>query len=85
MNIPQLNYVTTFRSKSLHPIDFAYKKALQQGLKDTFQLDCKIKDLSSIAGPVELKQIIKNGFIASFLSDEEKEKAIQSVDLAWQE
>lgn len=33
----------------------------------------------------ELKQIIKNGFIASFLSDEEKEKAIQSVDLAWQE
>lgn len=62
MNIlPFTSKSTTFKSHNkLHPIDLAYKKALQQGLKDTFQLDCKIKDLTSIAGPVELKHLINN-------------------------
>ena len=31
----------------------------------------------------EIKQLIKNSFTASFMSDEEKAKAIQSVDDAW--
>lgn len=56
VNIDKVN----FKNKSLHPVDLAYKKALQQGLKDTFQLSCKIEDLTSIAGPIELKNIINN-------------------------
>lgn len=31
----------------------------------------------------ELKQIIKNSFLASFLSDEDKSKFIEKVDIAW--
>lgn len=31
----------------------------------------------------ELKQIIKNSFLASFLSDEDKSKFIEKVDTAW--
>lgn len=54
------NNPTNFNSRTLHPIDLAYKKALQQGLKDTFQISCKINDLSPIAGPIELQEIITN-------------------------
>ena len=50
----------SFKSNKLHQIDLAYKKALQKGLQDTFQLNCKIEDLKSIAGPIELKKIINN-------------------------
>jgi len=46
--------------KSLHPVDLQYKKLLQSGLKDSYGINCKIKDLASIAGPVELKKIIQN-------------------------
>ena len=49
-----------FKNKNLHPVDFAYKKSLQKGLKDTFNLSCKVEDLASIAGPIELKEIIEN-------------------------
>lgn len=54
-NTPQ-----NFGQKYLHPIDLNYKKLLQQGLKDTFNINCSIQDLTSIAGPVELKNIITN-------------------------
>lgn len=56
----QNNKSTSFKQNKLHPIDLAYKKLLQQGLKDTFEISCKIEDLSSIAGPMELRGIIKN-------------------------
>ena len=49
---------TSFKSKNLYPVDLAYKKALQKGLKDSYSLNCKIEDLNSIAGPIELKEII---------------------------
>lgn len=52
------NKLINFGSAKLHPIDLAYKKLLQKGLKDTFHINCKIEDLDSIAGPIELKQII---------------------------
>lgn len=48
----------SFKGLSLHPKDLAYKKLLQQGLKDTFEINCKIEDLGPVAGPVELKNII---------------------------
>lgn len=51
---------TSFKNLNLHPIDLAYKKKLQQGLKDTFNITCKIQDLNSIVGPMELKKILKN-------------------------
>lgn len=54
------NNPTNFNSRTLHPIDLAYKKNLQQGLKDSFDIKCKIEDLASIAGPIELKEIITN-------------------------
>lgn len=56
----QNNKSTNFKQGKLHPVDLAYKKMLQQGLKDTFEISCKIEDLSSIAGPMELRSIIKN-------------------------
>lgn len=40
------------------PEDAAYKKLLQQGLKDSFGISCKVEDLESIAGPKELRFII---------------------------
>ncbi len=54
------NKKPSFKSLPLHPKDLAYKKLLQQGLKDTFAINCKIEDLSPITGPVELKNIIDN-------------------------
>lgn len=51
---------TNFKNKNLHPVDLAYKKTLQKGLNETYQIKCKIKDLDSIAGPMELKEIIQN-------------------------
>ncbi|MBE7703539.1 MAG: hypothetical protein E7Z89_05760 [Cyanobacteria bacterium SIG28] len=47
-----------FKRGNLHPTDLAYKKSIQKGLKDTFNLSCKIEDLESIAGPVETREII---------------------------
>lgn len=52
--------VGSFKSRNLHLFDMEYKKALQRGLKDTFQIKCKVEDLESIAGPIELKEIIRN-------------------------
>ena len=45
---------------SIFPADIPYKKLLQQGLKDTYGISCKVEDLNSIAGPNELMFIIKN-------------------------
>ena len=47
-----------FKSKSAFVTDTAYKLSLKQGLKDTFNISCKIQDLESIATPRELKDII---------------------------
>ena len=46
-----------FKGK-LSPKDLEYKKLLQKGLKDTFEMTCKVEDLDSVAGPDELKSII---------------------------
>lgn len=54
----KINNHTTFKGINLSTKDLNYKRALQQGLKDTFNLNCKIEDLKSIAGPDELHQII---------------------------
>ena len=50
----------SFKGSKLHPKDIEYKKLLQKGLKDTFEMNCKVEDLESIAGPVELSKIINN-------------------------
>lgn len=61
MRIPSItNNFKNFGSLNLHPTDLAYKKQLQKGLQDTFKIKCKIEDLASIAGPIELKNIIEN-------------------------
>lgn len=51
---------TGFCAARMNPVDFAYKKALLKGLKDTFNMNCKIENLDAVAGPVELKNIIAN-------------------------
>lgn len=43
-----------------YPKDINYKKALQQGLKNSFNIDCPLKNLNSIAGPEEIQTIINN-------------------------
>ena len=49
----------SFKGKlPLSQADIAYKKLLQQGLKDTFSINCKPEDLNPIAGPDELRTII---------------------------
>lgn len=47
-----------FSARNIHPIDVKYKEALREGLKDTFGIKCSVDDLRSIAGPMELKEII---------------------------
>ena len=49
---------TAFKGAEIFSKDLAYKKLLQQGLKDSFGISCKLEDLQAIAGPQELKQII---------------------------
>lgn len=58
MKINKTNTVSFKSHQSLHPVDLAYKKLIQQGLKDTFNLSCKIEDLKSVAGPVELNMLL---------------------------
>jgi len=58
MKIDKTNKVSFKAKLQLHPVDIAYKKQLQQGLKDTFNLSCKIDDLKSVAGPVELQTLL---------------------------
>ena len=53
-----LDKQTSFNGINIHPKDLAYKQALQNGLKDSFGIKCKIEDLESVAGPMELKNII---------------------------
>lgn len=52
------SYNQTFKGKKLHPIDLAYKKTIQQGLKNTYNIKCEIEDLNSVVGPIELRRII---------------------------
>ena len=47
-----------FKGLNLHPADLVYKKQLQQGLKESYGLTCKVEDLNSVAGPMELREII---------------------------
>ena len=53
------NRSINFKSATLHPLDFAYKKVLQKNLQDSYGIKCKIEDLKSIAGPIEVREIIK--------------------------
>lgn len=53
------NNKTSFKCAYLPPKDAAYKKLLQKGLQESFGILCNIKDLDAVAGPVELKNIIK--------------------------
>ena len=53
------NNKISFKCAYLHPKDAAYKKLLQKGLQESFGILCNIKDLNAVAGPVELKNIIK--------------------------
>lgn len=48
----------SFKLNRLSQVDIAYKKLIQQGLKDSYGIKCKISDLNSITGPDELKSII---------------------------
>lgn len=52
------NRINSFNGTNLNRKDLSYKKALQKGLKDTFDINCKIEDLASVATPTELKNII---------------------------
>lgn len=52
----------SFKKQSEKPLDvrdFYYKKLLQQGINDTFNLSCSVNDLDSIAGPIELRKLLK--------------------------
>lgn len=60
MKILCINNNMAFGATKEQVADLPYKKLLQQGLKDTFQLNCKIEDLEPIAGPFELKKIISS-------------------------
>lgn len=61
MKISSVSRNVIFNGKaSFHPVDLSYKKALQKGLADTFDIKCKIDDMESIAGPYEFMNIIKN-------------------------
>lgn len=53
------NSSINFNSAKLHPVDFAYKKVLQKNLQDSYGIKCKVEDLRSIAGPIEMRDIIK--------------------------
>ena len=53
------NRSINFKSATLPPLDFAYKKVLQKNLQDSYGIKCKIEDLKSIAGPIEVREIIK--------------------------
>lgn len=53
-----LSTPSSFMGLHLCQRDFGYKKSLQKGLKESFVINCKLEDLNSIAGPVELKNII---------------------------
>lgn len=57
--ITEINNVQSFKGGNLSPKDLSYKCLLQKGLKDTFEISCKIEDLDSIAGPDELRIIIQ--------------------------
>ena len=48
-----------FKGFMVEPLDEAYKIAIKNGLKEKFGLNCKLEDLNAIAGPVELKKLIK--------------------------
>ena len=52
------NNHTNFKSSYLHPVDIKYKQSLQLELKKSYGINCKLSDLSSIAGPIETRSII---------------------------
>lgn len=61
LNITKQNSNPKFKANIRYsPSDYAYKKLIQEGLKDSFDLNCKIEDLASIATPNEIKSLIKN-------------------------
>ena len=61
----------SFGQSRVHAMDLAYKKIIQQGLKDTFQLNCKLEDLNPIMGPFELKEIISKLRPAQYIANDD--------------
>lgn len=59
MNPNRQSKSLSFGAFLVEPLDEAYKIALQKGLKDSFGLTCKLEDLNPIAGPVELKKLLR--------------------------
>lgn len=55
------NNTVNFKSKDvfLTKSDFLYKSKIKQGLNDTFNLQCELKDLTSIATPIEIRSLLK--------------------------
>ena len=45
--------------KNLHPADVKYKEAIIKGLKSKFNISPKVETLKSLAGPMELKALLK--------------------------
>lgn len=58
MLVVQNNNHTSFKSRYVHPIDIKYKRTLQSELKKSYGINCKLSDLTSIAGPMETRSII---------------------------
>lgn len=58
VSVTKLNNQLSFRGE-YYPKDLNYKKALQKGLRDSFDINCKINNLASVAGPDEVKDIIR--------------------------
>ncbi len=52
----------------IHPLDLKYKQLLREGIQDTFQFSPKIEDLDSIAGPFELRELLKKFTRKDFLT-----------------
>ena len=58
MKILPVSKEINFKSIKLSQADIAYKKLLQQGLKDTYGVNYSQECLKSIAGPDEMKSIL---------------------------
>ena len=52
------SFKPTFK-QNLHPIDVKYKNAIIKGIQDKFQFSPKLKDLDSVMGPFEFKELLK--------------------------
>lgn len=61
------SFKPTFK-QNLHLIDVKYKNAIIKGIQDKFQFSPKLKDLDSVMGPFEFKELLKKLSLRTFLS-----------------